>query len=275
MYRRLNSGGQSQLTSGGCSSLGNVLTCTDTGLTNGLIYHYQISAVNTANLEGPKSREVIGEPNSPTRFYFSSKKDPALTNVEPSRDWEINDSSAFFRSSTSTVKSASELKVFSAVATYVLGTQFDYVLSQYISPPLASQTIGGTVKGQLVVSQGISPCVCNSAVIIRIVSNDGSVIRGTLASFFPPSLNVDSQYPLLAFEANRRFPPATNIPVTMEVQSGDRIVIELGNRSFASGDSQTVYFVGESGSADLPEDESDGGSDKNPWLEFSETILFQ
>lgn len=41
--------------------LGNVLTFTDTGLTNGLTYYYQISAVNILG-EGPRSSEVNATP---------------------------------------------------------------------------------------------------------------------------------------------------------------------------------------------------------------------
>lgn len=63
VYRGTTSGGEFVLTSGGCSNLGAVTSCTDTGLTNGQTYYYQVSAVN-AVAEGKKSSEVSATPAS-------------------------------------------------------------------------------------------------------------------------------------------------------------------------------------------------------------------
>src|SRR5207249_4526267 len=46
VYRGTTSGAETLLTTGGCSGLGAVLSCTDTGLTNGQSYFYKVSAVN-------------------------------------------------------------------------------------------------------------------------------------------------------------------------------------------------------------------------------------
>ncbi|MFG2846764.1 PKD domain-containing protein [Kitasatospora sp. NPDC048296] len=61
VYRGTASGGETQLTTGGCSALGVVLSCTDTGLTNGQTYYYKVSAVNSIG-EGAQSTEASARP---------------------------------------------------------------------------------------------------------------------------------------------------------------------------------------------------------------------
>lgn len=58
IYRGTTSGGETLLT-----TLGNVLTITDTGLTNNTVYYYKISAVNAVG-EGALSAEVSAIPGS-------------------------------------------------------------------------------------------------------------------------------------------------------------------------------------------------------------------
>ncbi len=63
VYRGTSSGSETLLTSGGCSGLGNVTSCNDTGLTNGTTYYYKVSAVNSLG-EGPKSNEASAKPSA-------------------------------------------------------------------------------------------------------------------------------------------------------------------------------------------------------------------
>src|SRR5581483_10158931 len=60
VYRGTTSGGETLLT-----TLGSVLSYTDTGVTNGQTYYYKVSAVNSVG-EGPKSAEASATPSAPT-----------------------------------------------------------------------------------------------------------------------------------------------------------------------------------------------------------------
>ncbi|HEX3392356.1 MAG TPA: putative Ig domain-containing protein, partial [Solirubrobacteraceae bacterium] len=63
VYRGTSSGSETLLTSGGCSGLGNVTSCTDTGLTAGQAYFYKVSAVNAIG-EGAQSGEASATPTA-------------------------------------------------------------------------------------------------------------------------------------------------------------------------------------------------------------------
>ncbi|MFE0465261.1 PKD domain-containing protein [Kitasatospora sp. NPDC058965] len=61
VYRGTASGGETLLTGGGCSGLGAVTSCTDTGLTAGQTYYYKVTAVNGVG-EGAQSNEASATP---------------------------------------------------------------------------------------------------------------------------------------------------------------------------------------------------------------------
>jgi PKD repeat protein len=61
VYRRTGTGTLTLLTQGGCSNLGAVLTCTDSGLTNGRTYFYVVRAANPIGT-GPQSNEASASP---------------------------------------------------------------------------------------------------------------------------------------------------------------------------------------------------------------------
>jgi PKD repeat protein len=63
VYRGTSSGSETLLTSGGCSGLGAVTSCTDGGLTNGQVYYYKVTAVNSI-AEGAQSNEASATPES-------------------------------------------------------------------------------------------------------------------------------------------------------------------------------------------------------------------
>jgi len=141
---------------------------------------------------------------------------------------------------------------------------------QYISDPLSgSGTITGTIKGQLrCQSPSITYDYC-LAIVAKVVSGDGATLRGTLLTLIPSSLQSEWATTLI----NRNFPVSTSV-AEVAFQDGDRIVIELGAKAFATGWYTNWYIrYGDSSGSDLPENET-GTDDYCPWVELSQTLSF-
>jgi len=148
---------------------------------------------------------------------------------------------------------------------------------QYISEPLAPQTITGTIKGQIRAAQGLSAAAdMNAQMLVKVVSNDGLTERGVLLPLDNSALS--SEYVTGVMYENRKFPLASasyalNSVVT---QDGDRLVFEIGTNAHNSvGNIFTHTLVfGDNSATDLPEDEATTAAN-NPWIELSQSILFQ
>lgn len=143
------------------------------------------------------------------------------------------------------------------------------LLAQHVSPPLGAQVVGGAVKAQVramqffAASTGGRPCLR-----IRLVSGDGAAERGVLldqVAAAPLTVDVYTNTPFAAGE------PLT--PVAAE--AGDRLVVELGYQSDRpNADRHCGLALGDGGEADLPED-SAATDPLNPWVEFSQALIFQ
>lgn len=153
---------------------------------------------------------------------------------------------------------------------YTTGSPKDGLAYQFISPPMFAQTITGTVKGQFRTSEFASSDICR-AVVIKVVSGDGTAQRGVLLAHFPGSLVS----PYSGSFVNRNFPPLSAL-TEVACQLGDRLVFELGSRSFAAGTSYNngKIEIGDNSANDLPEDETTT-SQYCPWIEFSADLQWQ
>ncbi|TLZ81258.1 MAG: fibronectin type III domain-containing protein, partial [Methanobacteriota archaeon] len=77
IYRGTASGGETLK-----ATIGNVLTYSDTSVTNGVTYYYQVSAVNAAG-EGPRSNEASATPSPPPPPPdFSISATPASLSIQ-------------------------------------------------------------------------------------------------------------------------------------------------------------------------------------------------
>lgn len=161
-------------------------------------------------------------------------------------------------------------------------TASDALVRQYVSDPLNAGSISGTVKAIIQAKEGSASLDQRAQLVIRVVSNDGATVRGTLLAMDTGALANEFSATALT---NRRFPKGSSGATLSAVsaQAGDRIVVEVGYRQHASLFSSfyAVLFgygwgqlrFGDTG-ADLAENETDTGAG-SPWLEFSQTLSFQ
>ena len=109
------------------------------------------------------------------------------------------------------------------------------------------------------------------AIIVKVVSEDGATVRGVLLSHFPSSLVSEWYYASSTYQ-NRNFPPSSEL-TSVVCQKGDRIVIEVGTRSFNSNYGYSRFYVDDTSASDLPENETQT-TIASGWFEFSADIDF-
>ncbi len=147
-------------------------------------------------------------------------------------------------------------------------TSVAWVLNrQYISAPLAAQTISGTISGQVRGNSSNAAAVHSSAVSVRYLSNDGTTIRGT-------GLPIGSGSSAFTTTLTNRITPTGTTLTNVAVSEGDRIVIEIGARQNASSSNRTAtQSFGNNAASDLAFEQT-GTAALNPWISFSSNIKF-
>lgn len=141
-------------------------------------------------------------------------------------------------------------------------TANDAEIAQFSYGPLGAQTLGGTVKAQFIGLESGAAVNSTLQMLIRVVSPDGLTVRGTALAHgtYGNELNTTAR--------NVTF-PATALSA-IAVEAGDWLVIEVGARHGTSGTS--TLYIGNSGTVDLPEDETTTDITYLPWIEFSQYI---
>ncbi len=159
----------------------------------------------------------------------------------------------------------------------------DVLLRQYVSAPLAGQTVSGTLRGVVRGKRGGGSDTISARLAIRVakVATDGTTVTEIVA--ITASTNVAASPPIFVTTAtaltNRRFEVGDVDDFTIDVPStsisaGERLIIEIGAASNNYTSSRyAVIEVGDASGSDLAEDET-GTSQDNPWVEFTHTFSF-
>jgi len=156
-----------------------------------------------------------------------------------------------------------------------VGVDRDTQLLQIVTEPLPAQTISGTVKMIFRVMETVATHDLQSQTLITAVSNDGTIVRGTLLPMDTSALSNEWATSL----TNRKFPKAwsgSGATLTpLAIQNNDRLVIEVGLRqkqNTLSGEGTLEY--GDASGSDLAENET-GTSQFSPFIEFSDLVVSQ
>ena len=200
------------------------------------------------------------------RFYFPSTGTAAVS-VTPSADWN----------KTTGAQTAKPLAVAGKTSTALANvansenSASDYyrvLIQQHVSPPLnGNQAISGTYAMYIMGMEDNAAAEFGLSVIVRVVSNDGTTVRGTLLNG-----GLSSEWNTSLRNSGSNYNDLTLV----NALNGDRIVVEIG---FNSGEqvSTTLYTgtirIGDTGATDLPENETDTTQTKVPWLQFDDVTL--
>lgn len=201
-----------------------------------------------------------------TRFYLPSTGSAA---VSPAYDSWDNTTSPDSRLKCVTTKISSAI-VQGSKLSWTSGEK--KLARQYVSDPVAVQTISGTVKMQIGGGERFSDDnVDKSYLSIRVVSEDGNTVRGTLLVLGNYFANVEFNN---GTGRNITFANGDSL-TSVDCHKRDRIVIELGCSDTGGTSPEAAFGYGDNGLSDLGENETDTVIlTKNPWVEFSADIDF-
>lgn len=148
----------------------------------------------------------------------------------------------------------------------------DSLLIQFVSPPIAAQTVSGNVKAIIRASESATNGDFRSQINVRILGWDGTTVRGTLLAHDTGALASEWATTL----TNRKFPVnyagSGGALTPVASQDGDRLIVEVGFRCHGSNANGTID-IGDASVTDLVEDEV-GTTGNNPWIEFDNDIVF-
>lgn len=203
-----------------------------------------------------------------TRFYLPASGTSPLASQAVDSTWE-GSASTFFRAPLGTSKTNTALTNFAAVFGSTATRQDCW--AQWASEPLSRCHRFTTADTISMVVRGLEDNAAvdgHLAYVVRVVSGDGSVVRGTLATYMATSTELTTS-------ALTRIHNARAFAGSVIAFAGDRIVVEIGSHGVTPSTSYnlTWRFGDPTGTSDFA---LTAGltTDLCPWVEFSQTLSF-
>lgn len=202
-----------------------------------------------------------------TRFYFEPTSTPSITPTFDS-GWEQT-GQAIRRNLTSKtrVTTLAALADGTSVTVPITTTQ-DILDVQFISEPIPTQRLIGTVSVVIRCDESTVNVNAFLAVVIKVISNDGTTSRGTIFSNFSNGTEITSSNTTSASTKIVNAQALTEI----STQPGDRILVEVGANAAAPIASGTYLMrFGYNAASDFALTQG-LTTDLNPWIEFSQNL---
>lgn len=203
---------------------------------------------------------------SATRFYFPnttySVNSPAFD-----AGWEQTGEATRFALLPKT-----QLIVATAAAnkqvTVPITTTQDILVCQAISDPLPGQRIVGNFSMVIRTSENAATTNATLAAVVKVVSQDGSILRGVLFSVF----GTDTEFDVTASPSTRIINAQAMTPLS--TQGGDRLVVEWGVHATGPTVAGTALgrIITDPATADYALTSALTTS-LIPWCEFSDGVL--
>lgn len=212
---------------------------------------------------GIASAENFGTPLLGNRFRMYLTNSAAPVSTATAASWEQTTGSVqkllgLNRGGSNTTVTVAETST---------SNTFDVLAGQWISPPMTSS---GTLKGaySYVMARSESDTAADffSRVVIKVVSNDGTVLRGVASDAAANTLEFTTTSQAATFTSNIETPVA--------VQVGDRLVVELGARAqnvVNTSYSATFRYGGTSG--DVESGDTTLATTASPWINFADKAV--
>jgi len=205
-----------------------------------------------------------------TRLYLPISGTPPLASLAVNSNWELSNN--LVRLPCFTTKQNTALTSYQYTWPAALTQQ--WVWRQWQTERL---TTGYSWTTSDTVSMVIGKCYetttagdTHLAYVIRVVSDDGSVIRGVIGLYHATS----TEFPLVASAATRIHAARVTGATTFSSQAGDRIIIEIGLHGVTPGlQSIQMRFGDPSATADFARTAA-LTTDLCPWVELSRTVTF-
>jgi len=201
--------------------------------------------------------------NAQTRYYLNTG---TTSPVSPAANAGWNVTTGAIRYQMSEVKDGSTLANNTSAAVGAVAVR-KVLIDQWVSLPLAAQTITGTLTGQI--RYDISSTTSTTGqgfCYLRIISNDGTSIVTEVGTMTTTNLSTTTTNRTLI---------SLNVG-TLNINAGERICIDIGwNYSVGTNTARTAFIsTGSSSGTDLPADNTATAAN-DPWLEFSDNITLQ
>ena len=196
-----------------------------------------------------------------TRFYFTNglvNRDVAPTDWATAWDF---DGAASLRQAF-LHPPAGPMTASTVVSTNGGGTNPSFTgVRRYMGPPLAAQTISGSIKGQFACNEAATGNNYTLAIALRIMKADGTERAVLLAPTASDNTSATPPEMAVGTATNRRLLDASesaSIALTSQAcQDGDYILFELGFRQASTNTAAgTILIHGSNGDSDLAENDT-------------------